>query len=130
MPFARTREGMIILGDVFWGRVSSCRADGSVVCRVGGAAVALITWARAPPHHGGGVRCLIATHTSGGSRDVQTLRYRRMSLYTSAAAVVAARVCGCMTMDDGPWNALMMYTLLHTHTLPVTGPLVLSVSPR
>ena len=43
MPFARTRvEGMIVLGDVFWGRVNSCRADRSVSFRVGGAAVALI----------------------------------------------------------------------------------------
>ena len=43
MPFARTRvEGMIVLGDVFWGRVNSCRADHSVSFRVGGAAVALI----------------------------------------------------------------------------------------
>ena len=42
MPFARTREGMIVLGDVFWGRVNSCRADCSVSFRVGGAAVALI----------------------------------------------------------------------------------------
>ena len=30
------------LGDVFWGRVNSCRADRSVSFRVGGAAVALI----------------------------------------------------------------------------------------
>ena len=37
-----TREGMIILGDVFWGQVNSCRADRSVSFRVGGAAVALI----------------------------------------------------------------------------------------
>ena len=42
MPFARTREGMIVLGDVFWGRVNSCRADRSVSFRVGGAVVALI----------------------------------------------------------------------------------------
>ena len=42
MPFARTREGMIVLGDVFWGRVNSCRADRSVSFCVGGAAVALI----------------------------------------------------------------------------------------
>ena len=42
MPFARTQEGMIVLGDVFWGRVNSCRADRSVSFRVGGAAVALI----------------------------------------------------------------------------------------
>ena len=42
MPFARTREGMIILGDVFWGRVYSCRADCSVSFRVDGAAVAVI----------------------------------------------------------------------------------------
>ena len=42
MPFARTREGMIVLGDVFWGRVHSCRADRSVSFRVGGAAVGLI----------------------------------------------------------------------------------------
>ena len=42
MPFARTREGIIVLGDVFWGRVNSCRADRSVSFRVGGAAVALI----------------------------------------------------------------------------------------
>ena len=42
MPFARTREGMIVLGDVFWGRVNSCRADRSVSFRVGGAAVGLI----------------------------------------------------------------------------------------
>ena len=42
MPFARTREGMVVLGDVFWGRVNSCRADRSVSCRVGGAAVALM----------------------------------------------------------------------------------------
>ena len=42
MPFERTREGMIVLGDVFWGRVNSCRADRSVSFRVGGAAVALI----------------------------------------------------------------------------------------
>ena len=41
MPFARTREWIIILGDVFWGRVNSCRADRSVSFRVGGAAVAL-----------------------------------------------------------------------------------------
>ena len=41
MPFARTREGMIVLGDVFWGRVNSRRADRSVSFRVGGAAVAL-----------------------------------------------------------------------------------------
>ena len=41
--FARTREGMIKLGDVFWGRVNSCRFDRSVSFRViGGAAVALI----------------------------------------------------------------------------------------
>ena len=33
---------MIVLGDVFWGRVNSCRADRSVSFRVGGAAVALI----------------------------------------------------------------------------------------
>ena len=43
MPFARTWvEVMIVLGDVFWGRVNSCRADRSVSFRVGGAAVALI----------------------------------------------------------------------------------------
>ena len=42
MPFAYTQEGMIILGDVFWGRVNSCRADRGVSFRVGGAAVALI----------------------------------------------------------------------------------------
>ena len=42
MPFARTREEMIVLGDVLWGRVNSCRADRSVSFRVGGAAVALI----------------------------------------------------------------------------------------
>ena len=42
MPFARTREGMIVLGDVFWGRVNSCRADRSVSFRVGDAAVAVI----------------------------------------------------------------------------------------
>ena len=42
MPFARTREGMIVLGDVFWGRVNSCRADRSVSFRVGGAAFAVI----------------------------------------------------------------------------------------
>ena len=42
MPFARTREGMLVLGDVFWGRVNSCRADRSVSFRVGGAAVGLI----------------------------------------------------------------------------------------
>ena len=42
MPFARTREGIIILGDVFWGWVNSCRADRRVPFRVGGAAVALI----------------------------------------------------------------------------------------
>ena len=42
MPFARTREGMIVLGDVFWGWVNSCRADCCVSFRVGGAAVALI----------------------------------------------------------------------------------------
>ena len=42
MPFARTREGMIVLGDVFWGRINSCRADRSVSFRVGGAAVGLI----------------------------------------------------------------------------------------
>ena len=42
MPFARTQEGMIVLGDVFWGRDNSCRADRSVSFRVGGAAVALI----------------------------------------------------------------------------------------
>ena len=42
MPFAHTREGMIILGDVLRGRVNSCRADRSVSFRVGGAAVALI----------------------------------------------------------------------------------------
>jgi len=29
-PFARTREGMLVLGDVFWGRINSCRADRSV----------------------------------------------------------------------------------------------------
>ena len=40
--FARAREGMIVLGDVFWDRVNSCRADRSVSFRVGGAAVALI----------------------------------------------------------------------------------------
>ena len=40
MPFARTREGMIILGDVFWGRVNSCRADRRVPFRVGIGAVA------------------------------------------------------------------------------------------
>ena len=33
---------MIVLGDVFWGRVNSCRADRSVLFRVGGAAVAVI----------------------------------------------------------------------------------------
>ena len=84
MPFARTPEGMIILGDGFWGRVNSCCVDRSVSFRVGGAAVAWIivgagptswgwcavphrhhprllgsSWARAPPH-GGDVRCLIA----------------------------------------------------------------------
>ena len=43
MPFARTREGMLVLGDVFCGRrVNSCRADRSVSFRVDGAAVALI----------------------------------------------------------------------------------------
>ena len=41
MPFARTREEMIVLGDVFWGRVNSCRADHSVSFRVGGAVVAV-----------------------------------------------------------------------------------------
>ena len=41
MPFARTRAGMIVLGDVFWGLVNSCRADRSVSFRVGGAAVAV-----------------------------------------------------------------------------------------
>ena len=33
---------MLVLGDVFWGRVNSCRADRSVSFRVGGAAVGLI----------------------------------------------------------------------------------------
>ena len=42
MPFARTGEGMIVLGGVFWGRVNSCRADHSVSFRSGDAAVALI----------------------------------------------------------------------------------------
>ena len=114
--------------DVFWGRVNSCRADRSVAFRVGGAAVALIIvgggptswgWCAVPHHH---------EHFPGGSCDVQTHPFRRMSSYTSTAAVVAARVCGCMTMDGGPWNALMTCILLHTHTTPVTGPLALSVS--
>ena len=42
IPFARTREGTLVLGDIFWGRVNSCRADRSVSCRVVGAAVAAI----------------------------------------------------------------------------------------
>ena len=42
MPFPRTREGTLVQGDVLWGRVNTCRADCSVSCRVGGAAVALI----------------------------------------------------------------------------------------
>ena len=41
MPFARTRDGMLVLGYVFWGRVNSCRADRSVSFRVRGAAIAL-----------------------------------------------------------------------------------------
>ena len=51
MPFARTREGMIVLGDVFWGRVNSCRADRSVSFRVGGAAVALFIVGLDDLHH-------------------------------------------------------------------------------
>ena len=42
MPFARPRGEIIVLGDVFWGRVNPCRADRSVSFRVGGAAVDLI----------------------------------------------------------------------------------------
>ena len=44
---------------------------------------------------------------------------------------MAARVCGCMTMADGPWGDVMTYTST-THTLPppVTGPLALSLSCR
>jgi hypothetical protein len=71
MPFARTREGMIILGDVFWGRVNSSRADRSVSCRVGGAAVAVIIGAlddlhlyytHMPPRHRAvGSLCLVAS---------------------------------------------------------------------
>ena len=51
MPFARTREELIVLGDVFWGRVNSCRADRSVSFRVGGAAVALILVGLDDLHH-------------------------------------------------------------------------------
>ena len=40
ISFARALEGMIRLDDVLWGRVNSCRADRSVSCRVGGAALA------------------------------------------------------------------------------------------
>ena len=42
MLFARTREWMIVLGGVFWGRLNSCCADRGVSFCVGGAAVALI----------------------------------------------------------------------------------------
>ena len=51
MPFARTREGMIRLGDVFWGRINSCRADRSVSFRVGGASVGLIIVGLDDVHH-------------------------------------------------------------------------------
>ena len=51
MPFAHTREGMLVLGDVFWGLVNSCRADRRVSCRVGGAAVALIIVGLDDLHH-------------------------------------------------------------------------------
>ena len=42
MSFARTREGMIMLGEIVWGRINSCRADRSVSFGVGGAVVAVI----------------------------------------------------------------------------------------
>ena len=42
MPFAHAREAMIILGDIFWDLVNSCRSYCLLSCRVGGAAVALI----------------------------------------------------------------------------------------
>ena len=42
MPFSRTRGKLIVLGDVFRGRVNSCRADRGVSFRVGVAAVGLI----------------------------------------------------------------------------------------
>ena len=51
MLFARTREGMLVLRDVFWGRVNSCRADRSVSFRVGGAAVAWIIVGLDELHH-------------------------------------------------------------------------------
>ena len=52
MPFARTwEEGMIVLGDVFWGRVNSCRADRSVSFRVGGAVVAVTIVGLDDLHH-------------------------------------------------------------------------------
>ena len=41
MPFSRTQAGMLVLGDVFRGRVNSCHADRSVSFRVRGAVVAL-----------------------------------------------------------------------------------------
>ena len=39
------------LGDVFWGRVNSCRADRSVLFRVGGAAVGSIIVGLDDLHH-------------------------------------------------------------------------------
>ena len=68
MPFARIREGMIVLGDVFWGRVNSCRADRSVSFRAGGAAVALTI--------GGGLMTytsILFTHTPCCHRAVDCL---------------------------------------------------------
>ena len=52
MPFARTREAMLILRDVLWGRVNSCRADLSVSFAVGGAPVALIIVGAGPSSWG------------------------------------------------------------------------------
>ena len=43
---------MLVLGDVFWGWVSLCRADRIVSFRVGGAAVALIIVGAGPTSWG------------------------------------------------------------------------------
>ena len=109
MPFARTRGGVIRLGDVFWGRVNLCRADCSVSFHVGGAAVALIIV-------GGGVRCLIATHISGGSCDVQTPRLTDIIIYVGGCRGGA----GLRMNDNGRWRSACHddLHLYYTHILP------------
>ena len=98
MPLARTREGMIRLGDVFWGRVNSCRADRSVSFRVGGAALALIIVGAGPASWGW--YAVSHRHAHFWGYVMCNFRFWRILFYTSAA-------CDCGTgmrmNDDGRW---------------------------